>query len=60
MFLSYENIFEINVSRLQKGQSKMDNSEKPATQDTQDEDKQNTTQYVLDTMLRNQTYNVNY
>ena len=55
MFLSYENIFEINVSRLQKGQSKMDNSEKPATQDTQDEDKQNTTQYVLDTMLRNQT-----
>ena len=33
-----------------EGQSKMDNSEKLATQGTQDEDKQsiNTTQYVLD------------
>ena len=35
----------------------MDNPEKLATQDTQDEDKQdkNTTQYVLDTTIRKQT-----
>jgi hypothetical protein len=40
-----------------KGQSKMDNPEKPATQSTQDEEKQNknTTQYVLDTIIRKQT-----
>jgi hypothetical protein len=35
----------------------MDNSEKLATQGTQDEEKQskNTTQYVLDTILRKET-----
>jgi hypothetical protein len=35
----------------------MDNPEKLATQDTQDEEKQtsNTTQYVLDTTIRKQT-----
>ena len=35
----------------------MDNSEKLAKHDTQDEDKQNknTTQYVLDTNIRKQT-----
>ena len=35
--------------RIPKGQSKLDNPEKPTTQGTQDEDKQNknTTQYVL-------------
>jgi hypothetical protein len=35
----------------------MDNPEKLATQDTQDENKQskNTTQYVLDTTIRKQT-----
>ena len=35
----------------------MDNTEKHATQGTQDEDKQNknTTQYVLDTTMRTQT-----
>jgi len=35
----------------------MDNSEKLAKHDTQDEDKQskNTTQYVLDTTIRKQT-----
>ena len=38
--------------RKPKGQSKMDNPEKSATQGTQDEDKQNknTTQHVLDTI----------
>ena len=43
--------------RTQKGQSKMDNPEKLATQGTQDEEKQNkkTTQYVLDTTIRQQT-----
>ena len=35
----------------------MDNPEKPATQDTQDEEKQNknTTQYILDTTIHKQT-----
>ena len=44
--------------RIQKGQSKMDNQEKLATQGTQDEEKQNknTTQYVLDTTIRQQAY----
>ena len=39
----------------------MDNSEKLATQGTQDEDKQNkdTTQYMLDTTMRKQTNNEN-
>ena len=43
--------------RKPKGQSKMDNPEKSATQGTQDEDKQNknTTQYVLDKTIRKQT-----
>ena len=42
--------------RIAKGQSKMDNPEKLATQGTQDEDKQNnnTTQYLLDTTIRKQ------
>ena len=41
---------------MQKGQSKMDNPEKLATQGTQDEEKQNkiTTQYVLDTTMHKQ------
>ena len=36
----------------------MDNPEKPATQGTQDKDKQNasTTQYILDTNMRKQTH----
>ena len=40
--------------RIPKGQSKKDNAEKLATQDTQDEGKQNkdTTQYVLNTTTR--------
>ena len=43
--------------RIQKGQSKMDNSEKLATLSTQTTDKQNkiTTEYVLDTTIRKQT-----
>ena len=43
--------------RKPKGQTKMDNPEKSATQGTQDEDKQNknTTQYVLDKTIRKQT-----
>ena len=43
--------------RTPKGKSKKDNPEKPATQGTQDEEKQNktTTQYVLDTTIRKQT-----
>ena len=45
--------------RTPKGQPKMDNSEKLATQGTPDEEKQkenkNTTQYVLDTTVRKQT-----
>ena len=43
--------------RISEGQSTMDNSEKLATQGTQDEEKQskNTTQYVLDTILRKET-----
>ena len=43
--------------RIQKEQSKMDNPEKLATQDTQDEEKQSkhTTQYVLDTTMHKQT-----
>ena len=48
--------------RIPKGQSKMDNPEKMATQGTQDEDKENksTTQYVLDTTIRKQnTNNIN-
>ena len=41
---------------MPKGQSKMDNQEKPARQGIQDEDKQNknTAQYVLDTTIRKQ------
>jgi len=40
--------------RIPKGQSKMDNTEKTATQDTQDEEKQtkHKTQYVLYTTTR--------
>ena len=43
--------------RIPKGQSKMDNPEKLATQGTQDEKKQNknTTQYVLHITIRKQT-----
>jgi len=39
------------------GQAKMDNPEKPTTQGTQDEEKQNknTTQHVLDTTICKQT-----
>ena len=41
-------------------QPKIDNSEKPATKGTQDEDiykqNKNTTQYVLDTTMRKQTH----
>jgi len=33
----------------------MDNPEKMATEDTQDDDKQNKTQYVLNTTIRKQT-----
>ena len=47
------------LQRIPKDQSKMDNPEKPTTQGTQDEDKQtkqNTTQYMLDTTMRKQTY----
>ena len=40
--------------RIPKGQSKMDNSEKLATQGTQYEEK-NTTQHVLDTTIGKQT-----
>ena len=41
--------------RIPKGQSKMDNPEKLATQGTQDEEKhnKNTTQYVLNTTIEN-------
>ena len=40
-----------------EGAIKMDNPEKLATQDPQDEEKQNknTTQYLLDTTIRKQT-----
>ena len=52
-------VFKDGQSRenLLQGQSKMDNPEKLATQDTQHEDKQNktTTQYVLDNTIRKQT-----
>ena len=41
--------------RTLKGQSKKDNPEKLATQGTQDEDKQNTTQYMLDTTIDKST-----
>ena len=43
--------------RIPKGQSKMDNPEKPATHGTQDEEKQNknTTQCALETTIRKQT-----
>ena len=56
MFLS----LHISVNkryRIQKGQSKMDNSEKMASSGTQDEDKKNknTTQYILDINIRKQT-----
>jgi hypothetical protein len=34
----------------------MDNPEKLATYGTQDEEKQNTTQYVLDTTIRQKTH----
>ena len=41
--------------RIPKGQSKMDNPEKLATEGTQDEEKhnKNTTQYVLNTTIEN-------
>ena len=47
---------EINVREHPRGQSNMDNTEKLATQDTQDEEKQNKnkTQYVLDTTILTQ------
>ena len=47
--------------RIPKGQSKMDNPEKLATQATQDEEKNNRTQYVLDTAISKSinTNNVN-
>ena len=41
--------------RTPKGQSKRDNPEKLATQGTQDEDKQNITQYMLDTTIDKST-----
>jgi hypothetical protein len=43
--------------RIPKGQAKMDNPEKLATECTQDEEKQNknTTQYVLDTTICKQS-----
>ena len=41
--------------RIPKRQLKMDNPEKMATQGTKDEEKQNTTQSVLDTNIRKQT-----
>jgi hypothetical protein len=49
--------YEINVSKIPKWQSKMDNPEKLATSGTQDEEKQNknTTQYVMDTTIHKQT-----
>jgi hypothetical protein len=40
--------------RIPKGQSKMDNPEKQATQDEQKQNK-NRMQYVLDTTIRKQT-----
>ena len=41
-----------------RGQSRMDNPDKPATYGTPDEDEQNknTTQYVLDTTMHKQTH----
>jgi hypothetical protein len=47
----------IKCYRILKGQSKMDNPEKLATQGTQNKEKQNknTSQYVLDTTIRKQT-----
>ena len=47
---------QINVTRIQKGQSKMDNQEKRAPLGTQDEEKKkkNTTQYELDATMRKQ------
>ena len=45
------------IQRIPKGQLKMNNPEKLATQSTQDEEKQNknTTQYELNTTMRKQT-----
>ena len=40
---------------IPKVQSKMDNPEKLATQGTEDEEKNNTTQHVLETTMRKQT-----
>ena len=50
-------IYRNKRQRIAKGQSKIDNPEKLATQGTQNEDKQNenTTQYVLETTMRKQT-----
>ena len=42
-------------SRIPKGQPKMDNPEKRAKHGTQEEEKQNITQYVLDITIRTQT-----
>ena len=53
-----ENLLINKRQRTQKGQSIMDNPQKLATQSTQDEAKKakkNTTQYVLDTIIRKQT-----
>ena len=53
-----ENLLINKRQRTQKGQSIMDNPQKLATQSTQDEakkSKKNTTQYVLDTIIRKQT-----
>jgi len=46
----------INVREYRRGSAKMDNPEKPPTQSTQDEEKQNTstTQYVLDNTMQTQ------
>ena len=53
----FNSINENARQQIPKGQSKMDNPEKLATQGTKDEDKQNnsTIQYVLDTTICKQT-----
>ena len=58
VFILLQNLL-FNVNKRQiipKGQCKIDNPEKLATQGTQDEDKQNkNTKYVVDTTIRKQT-----
>ena len=44
------------MKRIPKQQSNIDNPEKQAIYGTQDEDKQTTTHYVLDTTIRKQTH----